>query len=61
MSDFFFYYSHASVFMLAGHPVCVFPDMENQHITVTETAADHEGIGLWFRPGSPDKIQGASP
>lgn len=37
-------------------PVCVFPDTDNQHISVTEMAADHEGIGPWFRPRSPDKI-----
>lgn len=44
-----------------GRPVCVFPDVDNQHISVTERAADHEGIGPRFRPRSPDKIQGASP
>lgn len=47
--------------MNAGHPVCVFPDLDNQHISVTERAVDHGGIGPWFIPGSPDKIQGASP
>ena len=54
-------FSHASVYMHAGRPVCVFPDVDNQHISVTERAVDHEGIGPWFRPGSQDKIQGASP
>lgn len=44
--------------MNAGHPVCVFPDLDNQHISVTERAVDHGGIGSRF---SPDKIQGASP
>lgn len=47
--------------MHAGHPVCVFPDMDNQDISVTERAVDQErdwttGVGR-----GPDKIQGASP
>lgn len=44
--------------MHAGHPVCVFPDMDNQDISVTERAVDQErdwttGVGR-----GPDKIQG---
>lgn len=55
------FFSHASICMHAGHPVCVFPDMGNQDISVTERAVDQErdwttGVGR-----GPDKIQGASP
>lgn len=47
--------------MNAARSVCVFPDLDNQHISVTERAADHGGIGPWFRLSGPGKTQDASP
>lgn len=38
-----FFFPHASIYMQAGLPLCVSPDVDNQHISVTERAADHEG------------------